>query len=203
MEVTWGPFKREGTGTWSSSVLSRALEQKRQLFSATLPRKLPGAGSLNQGSGRQPGRFVYLQALENSVTSFWLLLPGAAPFLGLGEHFIQTFFCCCHPGQFRHHHPLSRGVPATAPVPAATVRRAPVGCCGADRLATFDWLWTGTLLQDSSVLSMFPGGCCLGDEGVMWSWRLGCYVDFSLSTGFGTFVSTGYYCYLGCCYFIF
>lgn len=80
MEVTRGPIKREGTGTWSFSVLSRALEQKLQLFSARLPRKLPGPSSLSQGSARQPGRFVYLQALENSVTSFWLLFQGQPHF---------------------------------------------------------------------------------------------------------------------------
>lgn len=138
-QVTWGLFKREGTGTQSSSVLPRAWEQRLQLFLGRLPRKLSGAGSLSQGSAKQPGRFVYLQTLEDSVTSFWLLLPGAAPFLGQGGDFLQIFFCCCHPGQLHQHHPLSPEVPATDPVPAATVRRVPLRWCGADGSPAFDW----------------------------------------------------------------
>lgn len=84
-------YNREGTGTRSSSVLPRTSEQRLQLFLARLPRKLPVASSLSQGSVRQPGRFVYLWALQNSITSFWPLLPGAAQSLIQGGRFLQTF----------------------------------------------------------------------------------------------------------------
>lgn len=160
-------YNREGTGTQSSSALPRTSEQRQSFFLARLPRKLPGAGSLSRGSARQPGRFVYLWALQNSVTSFWPLLPGAARPLVQGGHFLQTFVLLLPPRTAAPApSPLSRS-PSCCHSPAATVGRAPVGWCGADTSAPFDWFWTGTVLQDSSVLSLFPVSCCLGDEGVL------------------------------------
>lgn len=147
----------------SSSVLPRALEQRLQHFFCQAAKKVAWGRFFESRQCKVAWQVCLSPGFGEFCNIFLAAVARGSPVSGPGRTFPSDLFLLLPSRTAPSAPSLQESQPLT--LLAATVSRAPVGWCGADRSATIDRFWTGTVLQDSSVLSLFPGAVVWGMRG--------------------------------------